>query len=245
MSWRPTFNDGGELPGPLRHALLQIRSDYGDFCMIKPKGLRKFGRNEDIDADQEEMVWIAGGIETLPAGNTIDTLVSDNAGDTQTVVIEGQTLSGSDLTFVSLTTPLARATRLANTGTTDFAGTITVFVDGGATHLSTSGGNNQSLKAATSISKSDYWLITSWVCSVRRQSQGNATFKLQMAPVGGVFRTQATMTASRDSGTGQLMFDPPIIIPKNHDVRVLAESSAANLQVDSEINGYLALISGN
>lgn len=236
----------------LMHALWQIEDTYSDKCWVKPKGLRKFGRNGDLDTGVEEMIWLLGGIETLPTGNTINTVVSDDAGDDQTVTIEGHTLSDGELTFVSqsvtlngttnvtLATPLARAVRLINTGTTDFAGTVTVFVDGGATHLSSSGGNNQSLKAATSISDTDYWIITSWTCSVRRASQAVVDFKLQHSPVGGVFRTQATATVARDSGTVQIIFDPPLIVPKNHDVRVLATSSANNTQADSAINGYLA-----
>lgn len=250
-----TTSGGAGFTNSIAHAVETILDVYGDTVTIKDKTLRKFGRNDDIDADVQEMVWLAGGIETLPTGNTINTLVSTNAGDGQTVTIEGHTLSGGDLTFVSqtatlngttnvtLTTPLARATRIINTGTTDFAGTVTVFVNGGDTHLSTSGSNNQSLKAATAISSQDYWVVNSWSCSVLRANAAIVDFKFQVSPVGGVFTTKGTCSVSRDAGTVLLTFDPPIIVPKNSDVRVLATSSAANTQVDSTINGYLALVS--
>jgi len=236
------------------HALDRIKVDTDDNVHVKPKSLRKFGRNTSLSANVKQMVWLTGGIEVLPTANTIDTIVSDAAGDNQNVLIEGFTLSGGDLTFVSQTTtlngttnvslgtPLARATRLVNTGATDFAGTVTVFVDGGSTHLTAIGDNNQSLKAATSISKSDYWIVTSVLFSVKRSGQAIVDFELEYAPVGGVFRTQATASVSSDLGTVTIHFDPPLIVPKNHDVRITAESSANSTQVDAIINGYLAAV---
>ena len=108
-------------------AIQEIYNTYGDLVSVgsKKKQLIKFGRNTDLSTTQEQ-VWLQGGTEDLPSDNIINTLVSTNAGDDQTVTIEGHTISGNNLTFVTqpatingttdvtLTTSLARATRLLN-----------------------------------------------------------------------------------------------------------------------------------
>lgn len=241
----------------LRLAEDEIKKQYGDVVSIltKAKTLRKFGQNADLDADVEEQIWALGGSETLPTGNTINTLVSTNAGDTQTVTIEGHTVdSDGDFTFVTqsltlngttdvaLTTNLARANRIFNTGSTDFAGTVTVRVDGGATHLSTGGASNQSLKAATTISKDDYYIVTQVIFSTRRANNGTIDFRVQVREKGSVFRTKISTSTARDSGTIVMNMDPCLIIPKNSDIRALGTASAANMQGDVTFNGYLASI---
>ena len=61
----------------------QIKKTYNDkvSVLVKSKSLRKFGRNDDVDAGVEEMVWVLGGFETLQTTNAIDTVVSSDAGD--------------------------------------------------------------------------------------------------------------------------------------------------------------------
>lgn len=106
-----------------------VYSTYGDTVSVaeKAKNLNKFGRNRAIGTSWETVAEFQGttGDETFVTTNLIDSIVSDDAGDTsQTIVIEGHTVDGSgNLTFVSqekaltgtteatLTTPLARATR--------------------------------------------------------------------------------------------------------------------------------------
>lgn len=241
-----------------------VLNNYGDLVGIdlKGKNLRKFGRNVDLGTS-EEQVWLVGGLETLPTDNLITHFASSNAGDTQPIVVEGHTIDASgNLTFVSqtvtlagqtktaLTTPLARITRLYNTGTSDFAGTVYVSRDVAYTlgvpasdiHLQTDGTNNQSLKAATSISQYDYWFIDSATFSVRRNTSAIVDFRVQMRPTTGVWRTQFVCSVSRDSGSFEKEFSTPLIVPKNHDVRVLAVSSAVSTQVDAVLDGPLALI---
>jgi len=218
----------------------------------KAKNLVKFGQNPSLASDVEETVWSTGGIEVLETTNAIDRLVSTDAGDTQTVVIEGHTISGSDFTFVTqtatlngttpvvLTTLLARTSRIYNTGSTDFAGTVTVYTNGGDTHLTASGSDDQSLKCATTISSTDYWIITGFDVAVNRSNVANVDFKLQVMESGGVFRTQ--YFTSQANGGSYFTFDQPLIVKPNSDVRVQATSNAANTSVVSSIHGYLATV---
>lgn len=98
----------------LTHAVNEIESTYGDRVSIelKEKSLIKFGRNEDVGTT-EETVWLVGGDETYPTTNAIDTIVSTDAGDDQQVIIEGHTISGNDLTFVTQTATLNGTTNVS------------------------------------------------------------------------------------------------------------------------------------
>ena len=148
--FRP-FYYGVDPNSKVEHALRRIKSDFEVDVYVKPKALIKFRRNINLSTSLET-VWILGGDETYQTSNAINTVVSDDPGDDQDIIIEGHTIDGSgDFTFVvqpatltgtdnvTLTTPLARATRIYNNDNTDFAGTITVFVDGGTNHLRTDG----------------------------------------------------------------------------------------------------------
>lgn len=69
--------------------------------MIEGRGpFRKWGRNPDLDSANAEQVWFTGGTETLPTSDLIDSLVSTDAGDDQTVIIDVMTISGTTLTRV-------------------------------------------------------------------------------------------------------------------------------------------------
>jgi hypothetical protein len=94
----------------------------------KAKALTKFGRTLNADAGVKTTVASFQGTEvneTFVTTNAIDSVVSDNADDTEELQIEGHTIDGSgNLTFavqqatltgqtpVTLGTPLARCTRL-------------------------------------------------------------------------------------------------------------------------------------
>ena len=146
----------------IAHAINEINNVYSDNVSIwqKAKSLIKFGTNGDLDSSVSETIWETGGNEALKTANDIDVVVSTSASDTQSVTIEGHTISGNDLTFVSqtvnlngttnvsLTTPLARANRLVNNNGTDFVGDITVEDNGTSVNLTVKGtdGQNQSKK---------------------------------------------------------------------------------------------------
>ena len=253
----------------IRNAIDEIANTYGDVVSVekKRKSLLKFGKNADVDTGTLETVWERGGYETYPTTNAIDSFSSSDDGDTQEIVVEGHTIDGSgNLTFTiqtvtldgqtetSLTTPLARANRVYNNSSTNFAGTVYIYEDDTVTngvpqtaaniHLQSDGTNNQSLKCATSISSADYWIITSLFGGVRRNSGNpNADFELQIREVSTsskVFRTRLTWTAQ---SSGKLInLDPCLIVPKNHDFRVIAGVGSNNTQVIAWANGFLAKI---
>jgi hypothetical protein len=242
-----------------------INKTYGDKVsfVVKSKTLRKFGRNTELSSGTEEQVWTTGGLETLSTTNDITHFASEDDTDTQTMTVEGHTIDGNgDLTFATqnvtlagntktaLTTPLARITRAFNTSSTDFAGTVAFSKDvsystgtpASDIHMTIDVGNNQSLKAATTISKNDYWVISTVTFSVNRQQTANVDFKLQARLKGSVFRTLLTAAVSNGSGSFQKILVTPIIVPPNTDIRIMATSSANTTQVDAVMDGYLASV---
>ena len=242
-------------PYEVSFGIQTIFTDFGDTVSVQEKGksLIKFGKNPSMSANVTEMVWGVGGIETLPTGNVIDEMVSDNAADTQDIKIEGHTDDGSgNLTFivqsatltgttpVILTTPLARCTRSYNNNSTDLIGDVTIYENGGDVHNEILAGAQQSLKGATSISQFDYWIISDWEYSVNRGSTAVVDFELQIREKGKVFRT--VYTASSANGGAEIEFKQPIIVQKNSDVRVLATSNANMTNVTTAIHGWLAII---
>jgi len=239
----------------LAHAQNAIFESFGDTVSIWEKGkvLVKFGRNEDLDTGVRETIWETGGIETLKTANDIDIVVSTDAGDTQEIVIEGHTISGSDLTFViqtltlngttnvSLTTPLARVSRLYNNDSTDFAGDVTVEDNGTSVHITVRGTNglNQSEKCATSLSSSDYWIITGIAAGVTGSVSATVKFELQVKEAGKVWRTQYAFNSSTYT---EVKGDEYIIVKPNSDVRIVGTSGTNNTEAIAAIRGYLAII---
>lgn len=243
-------------------AINQIVDSFGDSVVIKPKSLLKFGRNDSIDSGTPETVQFAGGNETYATGNDIDTISSSSNADTQLVVIEGHTLSGSDLTFVvqnatltgrtkaNLTTPLYRCTRLFNNDNTDFAGNIYVYEDTAITngvpgdttkiHLKVDPGKNQSEKASTSFSSVDYGIITSVYGGVTSKRASVAEFNLQVRESGKVFRT--ILNWSSVQGETRLDLEPHVIVKPNSDVRITADVSVNDTEVVAGFNSYFGLI---
>lgn len=191
-------------------------------------------------------------------GHTIDT--SGNL----TFVVQDATLNGQ--TEVALATPLARATRLfiKNSGTFDspqasvFVGNISVYdnTDGitagvpntdAAVKLYVVAGQSQSRKAATAISSVDYWFLTSFTAAITGGGPAaDVEFQIEIRDVanGGVFLplgAEISLTSS-DQTTLPLPFLPLRIVPPNHDVRIVATSSANNTQVSAGAQGYLASV---
>ena len=258
------------LPPHLKMAEIEIQRSYGDTVSVlkKSKSLRKWGQRDSTDGTNDTEIWTSPPAQEVHvAGNQIDTISSSDAGDTQVVKIEGHTRSAltGDLTFVvqtatlqgqsktTLSTPLHRVTRLYNTGTTDFTGTIQVYEDTALTggvptdtdkiHIQTEAGENQSEKAATSLSSQDYWIITHVGGSVASKT-GNpiVDIDLQYREAGKVWRKLFEFTvATQGSTTHSQAFEPPVIIPPNADVRLVAAAST-NAEVNGYINGHLAVI---
>jgi len=253
----------------INYAITRIKQDFGDNVSVfrKGKSLFKFGRNTKVgNSTSGYTLWSTGtdeAHETYVSTNAIDTLSSSSASDSETVVIEGHTISGTDLTFVvqtatlngqnkvTLTTPLARATRIYNDNGTNLVGNIYVYEDTAISsgkptdttkiHLSIRAGKNQSEKASRSISSTDYWILTSFRGSVLEKSASFADVEIQVRQLGKVFR-QIEDVACSSNANGVFEFYPYFIVPPNSDVRLVAVADGANTDVSGSIQGYLGVI---
>jgi len=265
---------GTMIPWDLAQAINEIRQTYGDIVDIasKSKTLRKFGDNDAIGASRET-IWSFGGDETYVTSNLIDTVSSSAAGDSQAIKVEGHTVTGTgtdaQFTFVvqsatlngqnkvTLSTPLARVSRLYNDDSTDFAGDVYVYqgtdtITSGVpdtaslTHMKVEGasGYNQSEKCATTFSNTDYFILTSVSGSVGQKTSASVDFYLEVRHVGKVFREAFKFTANQTGGNVQVIFPTPIIIPKNADIRIRGEASTTNVAASAQFMGFLAQVIG-
>ena len=237
----------------ISYAENEILKTYGDTVSVWEKGKRliKFGANKDVDLVQEAVIQ-APDDDSILTSNVI-THVTSSGAYTGTVAVEGFTISGGELTFVSQTsnvvdttlvtlgTPLARVTRMYNNGTTDYTTQISAVNSTNTAKycvIEGSLGQNQSLKAQTSISKDDYYIMYQMSGGIVATS-ANVIFSFQTKEVGKVWRTQRQFVASGVSFT-EVPLSPPIIVPKNHDIRIVAISDTNNTSVVAEFSGYLA-----
>lgn len=207
-------------------------------------------------SDQSNDVGITFTLE----GHTID------ANGNLTFSVQDVTLDGTDArTKVTLATPLARANRIYVKDSGVFnspqavpTGTIYVYDDtdgvtlgvpntDSATKVLILPGEVQTQKCATSISSSDYWIITAVVAGIGA-SGGNAArvqIRLEIRDVanGGTWRPLGRDIVIVVGQNGvQQEEHPYLIVPKNHDVRVLAKTDANTAAVFAEITGYLAKV---
>ncbi len=249
----------------MEHAKQNIFADFGDNVSLvaKNKDLIKYGRNQDVETAIATLMTLPDTIdnETYVSTNIITTIISSSGSDTNTVQVEGHTISGTDLKFVvqsatlngqtgvTLGTALARCTRVFNTSATDMVGVIAVsendtFSSGvpdtpAGVHLMVRAGENQSEKASTSISSVDYWVITHMNCDMLTKAASFAEVDLEIRLSGKVFRPVVDISCS-DSHAGLVQFAPYIIVPSNSDVRLRAISdSASGRDVGGEIHGAL------
>jgi hypothetical protein len=234
-------------------AISEVLEEYGDDVTIKPKTLFKFGRNPDIDAGVYETVWLAGGDEIIPTGNLIDSIVSDDIADTVDILIEGHVLVGSDLIFtvqtialngttpVLLATPLVRCTRMYNDNGTDLVGEVTVYESGtGNIHNVIGIGKNQSEKAQTAFSSTDYGFITQIAGGPSSKTAALVEFDLQIRLPNKVWRTRFEFATSGNSLN--IPLQPYLIVPKNSDVRLRAKSNTNNTEVFGSFNVIIAKV---
>jgi len=180
-----------------------------------------------------------------------------------TFTVQDAVLNGQ--TKVTLATPLARAIRafVKPTGTfgstpAALVGTVYIYDDTGgvaagvptvpaATKLLITAGGVQTQKCATSISQFDYWIITdfSTVISNAAKSSGFTTVRMEIRDVanGGAWRPLGRNFVAFPQTSGvERRFDPPLIVPKNHDWRAVAYTDAATTAIDADASGYLALV---
>lgn len=265
----PLFRTRKSFSDPrLEYAEHVIHKSYGHQISIfgKAKTYLKFGKNTAVGTSPATIMTLPSGEtdEVLLSANDITHFASADSGDTQTLTVEGHTISGSDLTFVTqnvtlagqtktaLTTPLARVSRAYNANTTDLTGPVyfaedVTFTAGvpqtaSAIHMIIPAGENQTFKNLTATSSTDYWIVTKFYADVLEKGAAYADVRLETASVGGVFTPIGTISASSNH-QGILEFDPLLIIPPNTDVRMRATADGANTTITGGIMGYLAEVS--
>lgn len=251
------------------HARNVIYQNYGDEVSIEKKGkdLIKYGRSEQVGTSTATtlMTLPAGTLnETYVAANSITTVSSSSTSDTQVIKVEGHTVDGSGnfifliqsitltgQTQATFTTPIARCTRVYNDGATDLVGDIYVYEDDTSTagvpdtaagvHCMIRAGFNQSEKASTTISSTDYWIVHGVYADVLEKTSATAEIAFEVREKGKTFRKLFDFSASNTSGTFRIGTPYPIV-PKNADVRLTAIASAAGTIVAGGIFGVLAKI---
>lgn len=250
-------------------AYREINSNYSVDVSIeqKAKSLLKFGESTQVQTTKTTLMGLPTGTynETYVSDNLITHIASSSGLDTVEVVVEGHTVDGSgNFTFVvqtvtlagqtktALTTPLARATRIYNNGSTDLVGTVYVAEDvtftagvpqtASAVHCIIEAGKNNSNKTSTTISNDDYWILTGYEASWLEKGAGFAEVHLEIRHKGKVFREYSHIPVSDGAPYGVHVFAPYIIVPANSDVRLVATASANGKHVGGEINGFLAKV---
>lgn len=185
-----------------------------------------------------------------------------------TFVVQDVTLAANPTTTAAtLSTPLARVTRayLKSSGTpgspqADIVGDVYFYDDNGGTitisggvpsdtsyvHMMIRAGLNQTEKCATSISSTDYWIITGIYADVLdKQSTAGAEIDLYARDVanGGAWRKLFDLAVTVAGGGTFRTGYPYVIIPKNHDIKTVAYGDSATGRIISAgIFGTLAKI---
>lgn len=253
----------------LDHAVHVIENTYGDIVSVeqKHKDLLKFGRNKNIQTTKTTLMTFPAGVydETYVTSNLITTISSSSVSDTEVVVVEGHTTLDGGLTFtfvaqtatldgqnqVTLSTPLARCSRLYNDGSTDLIGSIYVYQNDTTTagvpdtpvlvHCMIDAGLNNSEKGATTISGSDYWILESFYGDCLEKVATFGILHLEIRRAGKVFRNSIDISVN-DSARGEHEFKPYLIVPKNSDVRLRVSASANGKDFSGGLQGVLAKV---
>jgi hypothetical protein len=247
----------------------EIYQSFGEVVSIdtKAKSLVKFGKSSALTTGSLQTVWTVGGNETYVSANTIDSISSSSVNDQEEIYIEGHTVTGTGrdqkFTFVSQTVtlngqtrvalpiPLARVSMAYNNNGTLLVGRVVVYentaillgvpVDASKIHIDIPLGFQESFKAATTFSDTDYYILTGGFGSVSLKQDGSADFYLEIREPGKIFRQVAGISVI-NAGPWTINLDPAVIIPKNCDIRVRVETSVNNLVVFTSFQGYLAKV---
>lgn len=259
-----------EVPdGRLVQAQREIYRQFGEVVSVdaKAKSLVKFGKSGSLSTGYLQTVWTVGGNETYVSTNSIDSISSSSALDTQEIYVEGHTVAGvgedQQFTFVSFVVTLAGQNRVAlpvslsrvsaayNNNGSPLVGRVVIYENTDLTggipngvskiHIDIPAGFQESFKGAATFSNTDYYILTGGFGSVSSKIAGAADFYLEVRGPGKVFRQVAAVSAS-NNGPWTVELDPAVIVPKNYDVRIRVETSTNNLVVFGSFKGYLAKV---
>lgn len=259
----------------LAQAIDEIYGDYGVRVSVstKRKSLRKWGYRAVAGTGTEVVSTLVGSETTIPSitTNGVTTVISTSTSDTQNIKFyEGHSVSGTDLTFrkystefalmgrTPVTLPLALRDVTRARLSAPANGTI-AFYEGGDTtngdpdddteiHLIIPPGDIQSQKGQTSLSSTDYWIVTGVTGSVLSKTAAWAQFRLEVKPFTDAYfyPIMQWFGVKDSSGTVQGIgpSDPYAIVPANHDVRIVTQANTAGVVVAAGFQGFLAEVIG-
>lgn len=259
-----------EVPdGRLVQAEREVYQTFNDKVSVdrKAKSLIKFGKSAPLTTGSLQTVWTVGGNETYVNDNLIDSISSSSTLDQEEIYVEGHTVTGTgfdqQFSFVSFTVnlngqtrvalpiPLARVSMIYNNNGSTLQGRVVVYENTALTngiptdvtkiHIDIPLGFQESFKAATTFSNTDYYILTGGFGAVSGKQDGAADFYLEIREPGKVFR-QVAAVAGSNASSWIINLDPAVVIPKNCDVRVRVDSSSNNLVVFTSFQGYLAKV---
>lgn len=235
--------------------------------VTKSKSLKKFGERLALGTSRATVWESPAENETYLSSNGITHVVSSDVDDDQVLKYEYHTISGGEFSFgvgtvtlngrtaVELPTATARVSRAYNSSGTLLQGAVSFYEGGAITngvpndndeiHATITAGHQSTNKAATTISKDDYYLVTDFHADILKTNSVRAAVELEIREQGGVFRP-AFESGVNAAGTSSLYlpFDPVIIVPCNADIRVTAVGSTGNIEISAYFSGFLASIIG-
>jgi hypothetical protein len=240
-----------------------IANTYGEAVSVeaKSKPLDKFGENHNLAAASGAVVVSSlNSNETLQTTNSITHIASANAADTSIPInIEGHYLDADDnlifhvqtvstnasdgTTPVAITQPLARCSRLKNTGATALAGTLSITIGSGGTavnEITTS--YNQSQKCQTSTSYRDYLIVMQFGAAMLGSNNSEVECKFEYKTIGGLWLPLTRdFLLSAATQRAQFTRSTPIIIPPNSDIRITADTNTNGTEISAHFEGFLAI----
>lgn len=208
----------------------------------------KFGENPQVDTGTApEDIWEGGGLYNYDADGTapIVSLISDDSGDTQPIMVQGldidcnevtQTITLTGDTRVALDIPLWRVYRMRNVGATSFAGTVYCYTGTGgvpaaaAIRAIVNGANNQTLMCIYTVPRGKVaFMFRGEVGASRGVTAGEARCAFFVRRFGGIFNIRKRVNLS-NAGTS-IYADYrsfPVPVPAQTDLRLTVESVSAN-----------------
>jgi hypothetical protein len=220
--------------------------------------VHKFGSAPDFDtADGSVYIWDGaddGGINqmqyTFSTTADIDSISSDNNGDTQDVEIQGldtnydlvvQTITMTGQTRKALDTDLVRIFRMKNVGATDFAGQVYCYVNTAITtgtpndktkiRAMVDNGNNQTLMAMYTVPNGKTAYLRDWFASIAGASKSsNYIIDIFARPFGEVFQLKHRSAIS-DTGSSHIQHQhiEPAVYAGKTDVIMKVEGTAGGM----------------
>ena len=216
-----------------------------------------YSTSNDIDA-----VVSSSGSDTSPLNIEGHYYDSNNelVFATETVTLTGQTPAALSRSYCRINRKYVKTGTFA-APTTALVGNIYAYASDGVTVTNgvpqtdtavkcmITAGENQTDKAASSISKDDFYVVTSIFASISKAagSAVNVDVGLEYRVQGGVFLPAGPEISLRTAALTAIYFNlnPYPILPANCDFRLTAQSDTNNTTVTAYIGGILCAVQGD